>query len=130
MNHSPISNRVGAIFIHVSNLQNSIQWYSELLGLPVQSASHDGTIYDLPMDGGSGVILDCNMNDRKNTNDKTLLFFETKNLKESYTYIKHRGIEIVSEIEVHDDISFFTFKDPDGNVLMVCEDKRKLYKSV
>ncbi|CAM3907344.1 VOC family protein [Cohnella lubricantis] len=130
MNHSPISNRVGAIFIHVSNMQKSIQWYSELLGLPVQSASHEGTIYVLPMDGGTGVLLDSNMNDRKNTNDKTQFFFETKNLEESYKYIKNKGIEIVTEIEVHDDISFFTFKDPDENVLMVCEDKRKLLNSV
>ena len=126
MNNSPISNRVGAIFLHVSNMQAAIQWYSELLGLPVQPASHEGTIYVLPMDGGSDVLLDSNRNDQENTNRKTQFFFETKNLEQSYKFIREKGIPIVSEIEVHDDISFFTFKDPDGNVLMVCEDKRKL----
>ncbi|WP_256761280.1 VOC family protein [Cohnella sp. WQ 127256] len=123
---SPISNRIGAVFLHVSNMQHAIQWYSELLGLPVQSASHEGTIYVLPMEGGLDLLIDSNMNDHKNNNNKTHFFFETKNLNESYKFIKNKGIEIVTEIEVHDDISFFTFRDPDGNVLMICEDKRKL----
>lgn len=126
MNQSPVLNRVGAIFIHVSNMQESVKWYSDLLGLPMKSTSHEGTIYSLPMDGGSEVLLDSNMNDRPNTNDKTQLFFETKNLQASYEFIKNKGIEIVTEIEVHEAISFFTFRDPDGNRLMVCEDKRKL----
>jgi predicted enzyme related to lactoylglutathione lyase len=106
-------------------MQQAIHWYSELLGLQVQSASHEGTIYILPMEGGSELLLDSNMNNREN-NNKTQFFFETKNLIESYKFIKNKGIEIVTKIEVHENISFFTFRDPDGNVLMICEDKRKL----
>jgi predicted enzyme related to lactoylglutathione lyase len=126
MTSSPITNRIGAVFIHVSDMPKAIQWYSELFGLPAHSASHNGTIYSLQMDGGSPLLLDSNQKDDKSHFSKTQLFFETKNLTESYVFAKEKGIEIITEIEVHDNISFFTFKDPDGNILMICEDKRKL----
>ncbi|KRE96656.1 hypothetical protein ASG89_30790 [Paenibacillus sp. Soil766] len=123
---SPITNRIGAVFIHVSNMPKAIQWYSDLLGLPAQSASHEGTIYSLEMDGGSSLLLDSNRKEDNCNFTKTQLFFETKNLEASYIFAKEKGIEIITEIEVHENISFFTFKDPDNNVLMICEDKRKL----
>jgi predicted enzyme related to lactoylglutathione lyase len=126
MNNSPITNRIGAVFLHVSDMQKAIQWYSELLGLPKHLASHEGTIYGLHMDGGSALLLDSNQKDENNKHTKTQFFFETKNLMESYNFVKEKEIQIVTEIEVHDNISFFTFKDPDGNILMICEDKRKL----
>ncbi len=126
MASSPITNRIGAVFLHVSDMDRAVKWYSELLGLPEQPTSHEGTIYSVPVDGGSDLLLDSNMKDRTSHHNKTQFFFETNNLNESYEYVKGKGIEIVTEIEVHDQISFFTFRDPDGNVLMICEDKRKL----
>jgi predicted enzyme related to lactoylglutathione lyase len=126
MNNSPISKQIGAVFLHVSDMNKSIQWYSELLGLPIKSSSHEGTIYELTMDGGSGLLLDSNKRELSNSSRKTQFFFNTRNLKESYDFIIEKGVEIVTEIEVHDNISFFTFKDLDENILMVCEDKRKL----
>lgn len=126
MNVSPITNRIGAVFLHVTDMPKAIQWYSELLGLPIHSDSHEGTIYSLHMDGGSDLLLDSNRRDDSSQNNKTQLFFETKKLMESYQFVKEKGIEVVTEIEEHDNISFFTFKDPDGNILMICEDKRKL----
>ncbi|SFL74659.1 Catechol 2,3-dioxygenase [Paenibacillus sp. 1_12] len=126
MTNSPITNRIGAVFIHVTDMPKAIQWYSELLGLPIHSDSHEGTIYSLQMEGGSDLLLDSNRREHTSYMTKTQLFFETKSLSESYQFVKEKGIEIVTEIEVHENISFFTFKDPDGNILMICEDKRKL----
>ncbi|WP_339302919.1 VOC family protein [Paenibacillus sp. FSL R5-0519] len=126
MSKSPITNQIGAIFLHVSDMERSIQWYNDLLGLPVHSSGHEGTIYSLDMIGGSALLLDSNMKNIENKNNKTQFFFDTKNLVESYNFIKEKGIEIVTEIEVHEAISFFTFKDLDGNILMICEDKRNL----
>jgi predicted enzyme related to lactoylglutathione lyase len=126
MNNSPISKQIGAVFLHVSDMNKSIQWYSELLGLPIKSSSHEGTIYELTMDGGSGLLLDSNKRELSNSSRKTQFFFNTENLKVSYDFIIEKGVEIVTEIEIHDNISFFTFKDLDENILMVCEDKRKL----
>ncbi|WP_240418485.1 VOC family protein [Paenibacillus periandrae] len=126
MTTSPITNRIGAVFVHVTDMPKAIQWYSELLGLPIHADSHEGTIYSLHMDGGSDLLLDSNRRDDSSQNNKTQLFFETKKLMDSYHFVKEKGIEVVTEIEKHDNISFFTFKDPDGNILMICEDKRKL----
>jgi predicted enzyme related to lactoylglutathione lyase len=126
MTANPISNRIGAVFVHVTDMPKAIQWYSELLGLPIHADSHEGTIYSLHMDGGSDLLLDSNRRDDSSQNHKTQLFFETKKIMDSYHFVKEKGIEVVTEIEEHDNISFFTFKDPDGNILMICEDKRKL----
>ena len=128
MGNSPVLNKLGAVFIHVTDMKRAIAWYSDLLGLPVRSSSHEGTIYDLEMDGGTGVILDSNHKGERSVNQKTQFFFETCDLQASYEWVTGKGIEIVTGIEVHENISFFTFRDPDGNVLMICEDKRKLEK--
>ncbi|NBI27581.1 VOC family protein [Chengkuizengella marina] len=124
--NSPIKNHVGAVFIHVSDMQRAIRFYSKLLGLPVKETAHEGNIYDLVTIGGAGIILDGHRKDVPNQSDKPILFFDTDNIHASYEHVKSLSIEITSEIEVHENISFFTFKDLDGNVLMVNEDKRKI----
>ncbi|MDP5275634.1 VOC family protein [Chengkuizengella axinellae] len=125
-NQSPIKNHVGEIFIHVSDMQRAIKFYSDLLGLPLQKTAHEGNIYQIITTGSTGVLLDSHRKDEPNQNNKPILFFDTDHIHNSYDHIKSLNVEIVSEIEVHENISFFTLKDPDGNVLMVNEDKRKI----
>ncbi|WP_066174206.1 VOC family protein [Bacillus marinisedimentorum] len=121
---SPIKNQAGAVFIHVSGMERAIAFYSRLLGLPIREAAHEGNIYDSPVQGGSQIILDSHHRAAPSTDNLPLLFFDTDDLQSSYAFIVEEGIEVAGEIEIHDDISFCTFRDPDGNVLMVCEDKR------
>ncbi len=122
---SPIKNQAGAVFIHVSDMKRAIGFYSKLLGLPILEAAHEGNIYDLPVQSGTQIILDSHHRKAPSNDNLPLLFFDTDDLQASYAFIVSEGIEVAGEIEIHDDISFFTFRDPDGNVLMVCEDKRK-----
>lgn len=44
-----IENRIDTIFIHVSDLERSIQWYSNLLGIEVMKTNHTGPIYTFNM---------------------------------------------------------------------------------
>jgi predicted enzyme related to lactoylglutathione lyase len=57
----------------------------------------------------------------------TLLFrreyrfnFIVSDIEEAYKYIHSKDIEIVKEIEEIGEFPYFNFKDPDGNVLMIC----------
>ncbi|CAM3787209.1 hypothetical protein GCM10009865_34140 [Aeromicrobium ponti] len=123
---SPVKNHVGAIFIHVKDMNRAIAFYSALLGLPKKDTAHEGTIYDLPVSGGSGIILDANKGIVAKQDAKPLFFFDTNDIYQSYDYVKSINAEIFSEIEEHGDISFFNFRDSEGNLLMICEDKRKI----
>lgn len=58
MNSSPVENKNGGVFVLVSDMQRAIEWYSRLLGQPMKSISNEGQIYDLPMRGDVGLILD------------------------------------------------------------------------
>ena len=55
---SPIDNNIGTVFIPVSDMPRAIAWYSRLFGLSVETATHEGKIYNVPMVGEAGLILD------------------------------------------------------------------------
>jgi predicted enzyme related to lactoylglutathione lyase len=106
------------VFIPVSDMARAIAWYSQLLGLPVHETSHDGKIYDLPMQSGPGLILDGH---KPVTNSsQPLCFFWTSDIRTAYTFLKEGKIEIVSEPEDIGSVSTLVFKDPDQNHLMAC----------
>ncbi|WP_230202466.1 VOC family protein [Paenibacillus ihumii] len=43
-----------------------------------------------------------------------------ENIHEAYQHVQSLGSEIVTEIQVFPDLSEFSFKDPDGNIIMFC----------
>ncbi len=119
MSSSPIENRIGAVFIPVSDMDRAIAWYNRLLGLPPQATSHEGRIYDLPMQGDVGLILDGH---QPVTNSaQPLCFFWTADIGATRRFLVENGVELVREVENIGTVSTLTFADPDGNLLMVCQ---------
>jgi predicted enzyme related to lactoylglutathione lyase len=118
----PIVNRVGGVFMHVSNMERSVNWYHKLFGLPERSSMTD-KVHALAMDGGSGLVLDQHGYDRGLVmKDRPLLMLDSPNVQKAYQTVKELGIPIEWEIEEYPGMAFFTFRDPDGNLLMVCGD--------
>jgi predicted enzyme related to lactoylglutathione lyase len=117
---SPIHNRIGNVFIPVGDMDRAIAWYSRLFGLQPGTASHDGKIYDLPMQGDTGLILDSH---RAPLHPPTqpLCFFWTDDMAATYQWLQTLEVEIVTTVEDIGSVSFLTFKDPDQNLLMVCQ---------
>lgn len=65
---SPIANRVDTIFIHVSDLEKSVHWYSKLLGIAVKQ-NIEGPIYTFDMgQGRPGLTLDNHCDRNRNSN--------------------------------------------------------------
>ncbi|HMN28179.1 MAG TPA: VOC family protein [Caldilineaceae bacterium] len=116
----PIQNQIGAVFVPVSDLARSVQWYSKLFGLPVKTTSHDGTIYDLQMVGDVALILDANKPVVSHS-PQPLCFFWTEDIRSARSFLQASSIPILSAIEDIGSVSFVTFADPDGNLLMVCQ---------
>jgi predicted enzyme related to lactoylglutathione lyase len=116
---SPIENRIGCVFIPVSDMRQAIAWYTRLLGLSAKTTSHEGRIYDVPMTGDVGLILDSH---KPVTNSsQPICFFWTSDIQRTRAFLIEQGIELVTDVEDIGSVSTLTFKDLDGNVLMVCQ---------
>jgi catechol 2,3-dioxygenase-like lactoylglutathione lyase family enzyme len=115
---SPIENRIGTTFIPVSNIEKARDWYCKLLGLPADGEILFGHLYIVPMaPGSSGLVLDSKVFTGPQSS-APLFHFNTQDVHAAYRFLQENGVELVSEIQAD---HFFTFKDPDGNLLMVCK---------
>ncbi|PFA62814.1 glyoxalase/bleomycin resistance/dioxygenase family protein [Bacillus sp. AFS015802] len=120
---SPILNQINTVFVHVSNLKESVRWYSELLGQPYELDQVEDPVYNLSINHFTGLTLDAGPEGEKKDsvkNEHPLFNFHTENIEEAYSYVKELNYEIVSEMTRFDDFSFFVIQDPDGNRVMIC----------
>lgn len=120
---SPIASRVDTIFIHVTNLEKSVQWYSTLLGVEVHGEVR-GPIYTFDMgEGRPGLTIDNHCFEEVyelQPLNHPLFNLSTPDINEAYEHVKNMGVTFISDIQHYPDLSEFTFKDPDGNILMIC----------
>lgn len=114
---NPISNQIGAVFLPVSNIEQARDWYCSLLGLPGDGEILHGHLYVLPMQG-AGLVLDSKIYAKDKTYCVPAFHFNTQDITEAYAYMKDLNVELVTGIEHN---HWFNFKDPDGNLLMVCQ---------
>ncbi|WP_423799985.1 VOC family protein [Neobacillus sp. SAB-20_R2A] len=120
---SPIACKVNNVFIHVSDLKKSAEWYSDLLGLPFNKDEVHSPVYNVPVTSETGLTLDDHTFDpgfKLKPSNHVLFNFFVKDIDEAYQFIKNKGIIVVKEIERIGDFAYFNFKDLDGNVLMIC----------
>jgi predicted enzyme related to lactoylglutathione lyase len=115
---SPIENRIGAVFVPVSDMPRAVEWYSRLLGTPTGESTHGGRIFDVPMQG-TGLILDAH---RPVANSSQPLFFLwTQDIDATRRFLLANGVEVIGGVEHVGSVSTLRFKDLDGNLLMVCQ---------
>ncbi|KQX57277.1 MULTISPECIES: VOC family protein [unclassified Paenibacillus] len=120
---SPIKNRISNVFIPVRNIEHARDWYCRLLGIAPDGDILFGHLYALPMDGTS-LVLDQmpmwggNEPGGPPTYQTPAFMFQTENIQASYEFMKNNEVELVTEIQNE---QWFAFRDPDGNLLMVCK---------
>lgn len=120
---SPVFNKMNTVFIHVSNLKSSVKWYSELLSQEYKMSEVKNPVYNLKIDGETGLTLDAGPEGTEKQIVASLhpIFnFHTEDIKEAYEFVKKLDYTIDSLITSFEDFSFFTIKDPDGHVVMIC----------
>jgi catechol 2,3-dioxygenase-like lactoylglutathione lyase family enzyme len=114
---SPILNQIGTVFIPVKSLEKARDWYCDILGIEPSGEIQFGHLYVLPMEG-TGIVLDSKIYSEDSLFKTPMFHFNTLNIEEAYSFMKNKGVNIVSEIE-HG--HYFNFKDTDGNLLMICK---------
>lgn len=115
---NPIQHQVGTIFIPVSNIEHARDWYCHVFNFPKDNEIPFEHLFVLPMENGTNIVLDSKNFSKEIVYKKPVCHFNTKEIKEAFHYLKKHGVDIITEIE-HD--HWFNFKDPDGNVLMICQ---------
>ena len=121
--NSPIVNRIDTVFVHVTDLEKSVHWYSKLLGVDIKNKVQE-PIYTFDMGvGRPGLTLDNHCFDDRYEfvpQNQPLFNLSTEDIDVSYQFVQQLGAEIVTEIQRYPDLSEFSFKDPDGNIIMIC----------
>ncbi|WP_433620158.1 VOC family protein [Paenibacillus cellulositrophicus] len=119
----PFENRIASVFVHVTNLRQSAEWYSRLLGLPIKEERlNGGPVYWFDFQG-THLILDSNSGNRQNPDWREdmmpRMMFPAKDIDAAYLFIRKQGTPL-SEPERHGPMAYFNFRDPEGNVQMAC----------
>ncbi len=120
---SPIKNQVGGVFIPVRDIKKAKDWYCKILGVPSDGDILFEHLYLLPMNGPD-VILDQmpmwggNEPSGPPTYKTPAFMFQTDDIYASYQFMKDNEVELVTDIQSE---KWFVFRDPDGNLLMVCK---------
>ncbi|KKI90146.1 glyoxalase [Bacillus sp. SA1-12] len=114
---NPILNKIGTIFIPVMNVEEARDWYCDILGLKADGEILSGHLYIVQMNG-TGIVLDSKIYSEDTIFKTPLFHFNTNNIEQAYEYLRSKNVELTTEIEHH---HWFNFKDPYGNLLMVCK---------
>jgi catechol 2,3-dioxygenase-like lactoylglutathione lyase family enzyme len=103
--------RIDTIFLPVTNLDRSIEWYAETLGLKLRWISHNYAC--LNVDQTALTLVQQN----EITAHKHEPFnFYVDDIKAMHAKLSAQGAA-VSELRDHGDVVEFTVTDPDGNPL-------------
>lgn len=119
----PILNKTNTIFIHVSNLEESVIWYSKLLRQQVDISNVSHPVHNLEMNQNTGITLDAGPpgTTKEITPQPYPLFnFHADDIHKAYKSLENLEYEIISEIIEFNDFAYFNISDPDGNIIMIC----------
>jgi catechol 2,3-dioxygenase-like lactoylglutathione lyase family enzyme len=117
--------RIDGVFMPVIDLQKSIEWYKDKLGLTLLYTWEGGAgfkVYE-----GDSLLGLIQVNEIvpaffKSQEGKMHYFnFKTMNIENSYKILKDRGVQ-VSEIIDAGSIKVAYFHDPDDNMLGMCQE--------
>jgi predicted enzyme related to lactoylglutathione lyase len=122
-----IRNRIPTVFIPVLDLKESVKWYSEVFGFELDSDQWKEIdslpVYTFAMDS-SYLTLDANIASQGEFQPSKypICNIACDEIHDVWKRFGELGVERLSEIISFPNLSYFTFKDPDGNILMMCSE--------
>lgn len=125
MSH-PIAPKLPAVFVHVQDLRRAAEFYTQLLGVPYDAKADFGNgIYVIQLANGADLLLDSNHAQHAEPNSTFPMhascMFATEDIEAAHAWLQSHGTEIVTELYRDPNVAFFNFKDPDGNIQMICQ---------
>lgn len=123
--------RISSIEIPVSNVDASVEWYVNVLGLEVQHKDEKTAMLTFNAVGVPGLFL-CETGSSErlrfvNSNNgitHSVVDFYTDDLERCHKDFIAQGVK-VGKLNVFNGFGGFGFEDPDGNMLSVCNAVQK-----
>lgn len=111
---TPIKPIVPAVFVYVTDVKKSVEWYCRLLGLPMpDKIREDIHIFGLGDGHCSNIFL--TKRDEVHPSPEPIFSLTAPDYEAAFKFLTELGIEIA-----HNNRNVIHFKDLDGNVLMAC----------
>lgn len=109
----PIRPYIPTVFLPVSNLKRSIEWYCSLLDMPVQPKHDGGGIYYFGMQG-TDIILDSNM-----WGFPPMTMFDSSDIDAAYEFCQKQQYPFLTELFQRPNVAHFSVASN-----MVCQAER------
>jgi catechol 2,3-dioxygenase-like lactoylglutathione lyase family enzyme len=109
---TPFTGGVPAVFVHVKDLEKSVEWYSQLLGKEKPEKIRKD-IHIFGLENGANILLIQTENPAPST--QVLCSLPAPDLEMSRAFFEKHQIQYVDM-----DKETIHFKDLDGNILMAC----------
>ncbi|HZC88253.1 MAG TPA: VOC family protein [Nitrososphaera sp.] len=115
--------KVGAVILLVSNMEKSVRFYKDTLGLPVKTKSKDWTEFF-----NNNTVLALHPA-KKRSNMKTgtgmLVGFEVSDLDSTVKRLKEKRVKFFKKLKEEPFGKHAIVRDPDGHLISIAEIKAK-----
>jgi predicted enzyme related to lactoylglutathione lyase len=116
-------NKIGFISYNVSNLQQSVNFYQNLLGFEL-IIRHDSWA-EFNVSGQRFAIHEINIGEIKSGQIGAIVYFEVNPIEIIVKKLQDKGVNFKEEIEVYPYGKLILFSDPDKNYLGLYQPPRK-----
>ena len=116
-------NKIGFTAYTVSNLQQSINFYQNLLGLEL--LLKDARWAEFNISGQRFAINEKNNKTIKTNEAGAIVYFEANPIEATVKTLKNKGVKFNGEIEIYSYGKMILFSDPDDNSLGLYEISNK-----
>ena len=120
-------NKIGFISYTVSNLQQSIKFYQNLLGLEL--LLNEDRWAEFNISGQRFAIYEKNNGAIKHDQSAAIIYFEANPIETIVKDLQVKGVKFRGEIEVYSYGKLILFSDPDNNSLGLYEPPKKNHKN-
>jgi catechol-2,3-dioxygenase len=112
-----IKKNIIGIMQYVKDLELASLWYCKNLGFSIGDYDFNDFV-ELTVDGQ--YVMHLFKSENLSPTDKATFVFDTADIMSAHKMLNERNVNI-QPIQQHDDHAGFSFKDCDGNVLMICQ---------
>ncbi len=124
--------RIATIELPVSNLENSIDFYMNVIGVHLEYKGEREAMLSFGQRGVPTIylvqteeVIPVSFFDTHSKSARSFIDFYTPTLKDFYQWLKENKIEVGSLNVNEDGLGSFCFKDPDGHLLNACNMEHK-----